>query len=484
MKLVLPILLLCACASAATLQGVIFDEESRNPLARATVILLPLPGNPAEKASILSNDRGAYAFTAVQPGWYLIRAERVGYAVSEFGGSHPGRPGTPIEVTANIGADSHPIVMRHLAVVSGTVVDDNTIGIPDWPVNVYTARQPIRRVAQVHTDDRGDFRVAELAAGAYLVRSGGGGLDGISSLVPAYFKYGTAVANAEAVRVRLGETLGYVVIHTVEGQLYELTGTVVTPDNRPAVLTLTTDTDRHVISSVTGEFAATGVPPGMAELLVQGAGCAGYQRIMVDRNTFARVDCRPLSAPVVEWRIGEEKTTTVRYPLTLRRVDLDGPLPERTLAPGETIPPGHWEVTVRNATAHYVVSVQGDEKQTAKANDGWFEIDAGNAPHILITLSSKPASVSGVVSSGGGPVLGAPVYMELFAPDTGQTGQSWSARTDARGNYTFSGLPPGSYRLLSSFDLDFDDPAAREKAVTVILREGDAASQSLAMIQQ
>ena len=47
-----------------------------------------------------------------------------------------------------------------------------------------------------------------------------------STLVPSYYKYGTAVTGAEPVRVRLGETQTLVVVHTVEGQLFELSGDV------------------------------------------------------------------------------------------------------------------------------------------------------------------------------------------------------------------------------------------------------------------
>ena len=72
MRGLLCFLLLCcwACvAAAATVQGVIFDEETRNPLARTRVTMVPLPGNPAAAVSLLANERGAYVFNGVQPGW-------------------------------------------------------------------------------------------------------------------------------------------------------------------------------------------------------------------------------------------------------------------------------------------------------------------------------------------------------------------------------------------------------------------------------
>jgi hypothetical protein len=474
--------LLATSVHAATLQGIIFDEETKNPLARTTVILQPLPGTRAAAASILANERGAYTFTGVTPGWYIIQARRTGYANAEYGQSHPGRPGTPLEVTDTDPADTFPIVMRHQAAIAGAVVDDNSIGIPGWPVYVYTAQQPIRRVAQGITDDRGDFRIGELDPGVYIVRSGGGRLDDTIALLPSYYKYGTAVIGAEQVRVRLGETQSFATIHTQEGLLYELTGTVVTPESRSARLTLSTDTSRGVVASAAGDFTSANLPPGDAELLLEGPSCAGYQRILLDRNMFARADCVPLAPPVVDWQIGGQKSS-VSYPLVARRLDLDGPGPEQILDAGKTLTPGRWEMTIRDATDHYVLSIQGDESKTAKPGGAWFPVELNNAPHIRVTLSSRPAAISGVVSSAGKPSVGAPVYLQRMNPEApGQPVQTWTARADAHGAYAFKGLPPGTYRALSSFELDFDDAGAGGRSLPVNLREGDTLTQPLELI--
>jgi len=483
-------LLLCcwACvAAAATVQGVIFDEETRNPLARTRVTMVPLPGNPAAAVSLLANERGAYVFNGVQPGWYLIRSARTGYAVAEYGQYRPGLPGTPIEVTEQTtgdgSADSRLIVMRRQAAITGTVVDDNSVGIAGWPLNVYTARQPIRRIAQGTTDDRGNFRVGELDPGTYIVRSSGGGLEDATTLVPAYYKYATAVTAAEPVRVRLGETQGFVVIHTVEGKLFELTGEVTPADKRPANITLITDTGRRLVGSATGPFLAKDVPPGPVEILVESQSCAGYQKLLVDRNMFARVNCLALTPPAVE---GTESN-----PLIARRLDLDGPGPEDALVSGRSLSPGHWEFTVRPAPSEYLVAVQNegepapDKAATPAALDGWFALDVGSAPHLRVTLSAMPASISGAVSSASKPVPGAPVFLQLLNPQAPELGlQTWNGRADAQGNFAFAGLAPGSYRLMSSFDVDYDDPLARDKSVVLTLHEGDAVTQLLDMIRQ
>ena len=470
-------LLLAAAAlvRAGSVQGTIFDEETRNPLARTRMTLMPLPGNKAPELSMPTNDHGVFLFADVAAGWYVLRATRLGYATCEVGQSRPGQPGRPFEVTAGA-AESYPLVMRRQAAITGSVVDDNAIGIPSWPVTVYTARQPNERVADGTTDDRGNFRIGELDPGAYIVRAGGGLLDESVTLVPSYAKYGTAVASADTVRVRLGETVGYVVIHTVEGQLFELGGNAMMPAASSVRVTMMTDSGRQVVASAPGPWVASQVAPGAVDLLTEGGGCASFQRVTVDRNMSVGFMCAPLAAPVVTGAGGEQ--------LIGRRVDLNGRGPERVVG-GEALSPGFWEFTVRPAAAHYLMAMQDADVGDASpaARDGWFPMEIGNAPRLRVVLSDKPGTIAGVVSSQGKVVAGAPVYLEQFdshAPEVVM--QSWTIRADASGKFDLHSLGPGSYRVLSSFEVDMADPVGRNAAVTIEVREGETVQQGLELV--
>ena len=60
--------------------------------------------------------------------------------------------------------------------------------------------------------------------------------------------------------------------------------------------------------------------------------------------------------------------------------------------------------------------------------------------------------------SGNDPVIGAPVFLEsIDAESHKRLKELAGTRTDARGTYQFTGLPPGTYRLLSTFDFDNPD---------------------------
>ncbi len=192
-------------------------------------------------------------------------------------------------------------------------------------------------------------------------------------------------------------------------------------------------------------------------------------------------DCAPISPPVL--------TGDTDYPLLARRLDLDGPGAEASLSPGQSLTPGPLEFIVRPGPSHYLVSIQNDGEKSPPpaAIDGWFAFDIGNAPRLRITLSAKPASVSGLVTSASQPIIGAPVFPwtssirryprtrpcnppDSAEPTRRETSPSWASRWQRR--------------LMSGYDVDFDDPLARSKAAMLTLHEGDVVTQPLEMIRQ
>lgn len=111
-------------------------------------------------------------------------------------------------------------------------------------------------------------------------------------------------------------------------------------------------------------------------------------------------------------------------------------------------------------------------------SDDWFAVRLGTM--LRVTLSAAPASIHGVVSTNGSAIAGAPVFLEwrnsrLREPEL----RLFGTRTDTRGNYSFKGLAPGEYRLLSSFDFDPEDASSMNRAVSLDLKEGETKTQPL-----
>ena len=485
------IVLLCACtASAAVVEGLVLDEESGNPLARTLIELIPLPGTPANTVSIRAGDRGTFSILNVRPGWYVLRTSRRGFIGAEAGQLRPGRPGMPFEIADDRQSHFLQIRMRRLGAVTGSVLDENGVGIPEWPINIYTARKPVQRIAQVKTDDRGMYRIGELEAGTYLMRTSEGLLEDGTMLLPTYYKFGTAVETAEPARVRLGETQPDLVVRPVKGKLIELSGSVNGPGNAPVRLTMITDTGRREVAAIyppntTAPFQVSNVPPGLVDFVAEGPGCGGYIRVIAERDAQGiRIACGPLRQPYVSWQVNDGTGGHLQFALEVRRIDLDGTGPVRTVKSRDTLIPGHWEARAVTSADYYVTNIRvRSGGETASRGDGWFAIDIGTYSDLWVSLSSHPASISGVVSSGGKAVSGAPVFLELYNPlGTDPRISLTPGRADHDGKYRFTGLAPGNYRVISSFDLDPEDPYVMQKAANLTLHQGDVASQALEMI--
>jgi hypothetical protein len=474
----------------AVIQGVVLDEESGNPLARTFVLVSPLPGTSGGRYMTRAGERGAFAINNVGPGWYVLRCTRKAFVPAEVGQLRPGRPGMPFEITPDSQSSFFQIRMRRLGAVTGSVLDENNVGIPEWPVHLYTAKKPVRHVAETKTDDRGNYRIGELDGGNYIVRSGPGQLEDESYLLPTYYKFGTALETAEATRVRVGETQSDLVLRPVKGREIQISG--VFSSQWPATLTLITDTGRHVlVSGSAGPPTSFSIPvtPGQIEFLAEGTGarCGGYVRMFADHDMQGiRIACSPLDPAVVNWMAEGHRGyfDGRQFSLMMRRVDLDGTGPPRAVKQRDPIVPGHWEFQAQVSDDYYVKSIGSQfNGQSESTEDGWFGLDLGTSSQIVVTLSGRPGSVSGLVTTGGKPVAGAAVYLELFDPQLPNPRvRIGEARCDAQGNYKFSGLAPGSYRALSSFDFDPEDRLAMEKAIVITLREGDNATQALDLV--
>lgn len=449
------ILLLTLSARAAVVEGVILDQETGNPLARTEVALMPLPGTSATITPVRTGARGSFVILSVTPGWYILRATRRGYAAAESGQVRPGRPGHAFQVADDRSAGFLEIRMSRLPAITGAVLDENGVGIPKWQVFVYSARKPVRRAAKGVTDERGNFRIGELDPGAYLVRSGPGLLEDQTTLIATYAKAATEIADAIPLNVHAGETVHDVVIRPLRGHLFTISGTLLPVPKCFANLTLVTDTDRREIASGGDPtpFSATGVQPGPVEIIVKGKDltgkeCGSYTRLVVTDKDISslRLACGPFEKLSVTVTGG-----TLKSPLVVRRVDLDGASESHPLVPNEILAPGHWELSVPTTSDYYAFAVRNQFGPPLARNGAWYGFDAGTYTRLWVQLSPRPASISGVVSTRGNPVAGAPIF--LRDKDSGQT---WTGRADPQGNYRMQGLAPGAYTIISGFDLDPD----------------------------
>ncbi|MGA2588866.1 MAG: carboxypeptidase-like regulatory domain-containing protein [Bryobacteraceae bacterium] len=485
---------LCGVAAhAAVISGVVLDSSTGRPLARALVALRPVEGAGSKAASTRANHSGQFTFT-VNGGMYLLNASRAGFAPFQYGQKQWRSAGKPVKVDQD-GKLFLDIRLHRYAAISGTALDENEIGIPDQKVIAYLAKQPLEIAASAMTDDRGIYRIHGLEPGSYFVRTAAKELEDGSGLLPTFHKETAAVDQTIPVDADLDQQMDDVDIRPLPGKLVHVSGSVYVTPPVPIMLSLISDTGR-VRTTTSGAFRFDNIAPGSYELVADGGedtsgrGRLGAYREMTVDNDMDGVQVQITRWRETEFRIEDEKGNrieTSRAKITARRKDLDGGGRAQVLKienNSAALGPGRWEIAITPPSGYYAASFSGyglADSQHGRA-DGWNEVVLRDFSAIWIKLSSRPASVHGVVTSAQDPVPGAPVYLEAFDPESHKRLTDLRiVRTDVQGKYRFSNLAPGAYRILGTFEYDKPDVQAMDAAGarTVTLSEATDTAQDL-----
>jgi protocatechuate 3,4-dioxygenase beta subunit len=474
---------------AARVEGTVTNSVTGAPVAGATVVL----EGPEDSYIVESDARGHFSAEDVAAGKYEARAQRDGYAA----------PRAKVRLAVEAGGHVEGTVLRliPLGVISGRVVDGD--GDPLAKVTVEAlgyaydqGKKYLKTFGRAASDDRGEYRIAGLPAGAYYLHgtllSGRSPMASMRLLGPkpagydpqaAYFPSAADVESAVVLDLAAGAELRNNSITLRALQTYSiritLSGTPA-PGSRPTVsmgsatsgLTMMTD----------GKYGETrgfgNMAPGIyrVEAADRPLGLTGRQVVKV---TNADVDVTISARPEIVVG-GMVRTAGKPVAMDGMRVSLDcGELADRTEAAVK--PDGTFEVrhvqpavcTVRAAppAGSYVKAMQLGERVLS---DPAF--DAGKSSSALtITLGTDGGSLSGVVVD----VQGAPVAdaVAVVAPDGAMrewSGLARSATADADGAFELHDLAPGEYQVFAWRDVDPD--AARnaefrngfEKQATVI----------------
>ncbi|MGO4885473.1 MAG: carboxypeptidase regulatory-like domain-containing protein [Bryobacteraceae bacterium] len=483
----------CCAAHAAVIRGVVLDHATGRPLARSLVALRPVEGTGGKPLSGRANRAGQFTFT-VNAGMYLLRASRDGFAPFQYGQKEWKSAGKPVSVEQD-GSLYLEIRLHRFGAISGTVFDENEVGISDQKVVAYAAKRPLRIAAGATTDDRGIYRIHGLEPGTYYVRTAPKQLEDGSGLLPTFHKETMTVDQAMTVDVDLDQQADDIDLRPLAGKLFSVHGRVRVAPPAPVTVSLISDAGR-VQTKTADRFNFEQVAPGNYQIVVDGEDPYGngklgaYQDVSIDSE-------RELQIPVTSWRPTEfrmqdengNRVDAGGARIVARRKDLDGGGRAEVLKVENghaALGPGRWEMTVTPPPGYYAVQLSGSygvpEGQSGRA-DGWNEVMIHGFDTIVVKLSSRPASVHGVVGGPGhDPAPGAPVYLEAYDKETQRRlGELRTVRTDLRGQYRFTGLAPGLYRILSTFEYDQPDADAMTAcgARDITLSEATDTSQDL-----
>jgi hypothetical protein len=163
-----------APSGTAAIHGVVSAIDTGRP-ARRTIVTIT-GGEPKQGRTVETDDDGAFSFSGLPAGEFILSARKPGYLETTYGQKQPGsgRPGTAIHLDAGQQIKNLALPLARGAVISGRVLDE--VGDPAASVSVRVYRWVTRsgeRTLQggpsATTDDRGMYRIPALVPGDYVV---------------------------------------------------------------------------------------------------------------------------------------------------------------------------------------------------------------------------------------------------------------------------------------------------------------------------
>jgi len=473
-----------AALHGADIKGTVVENQTGHPVARASVVLESVPGGSGLRRSASTNLNGFFEFSTLPAGVYLLTAGRTGFATVQYGQKQWKSAGIPVIVAEN---DSAVLSIRlpRFGAITGTVLDENDVGLPDHEVIAYRNAQPPRPVARAKSDDRGMFRISGLEPGSYLVRTAGKQYEDISYL-PTFGKESATVSQAFPVQVEMDEQVDRADVRPATGRLFMLTveADPVPPNPSeplPVTMTLASELGRETVQGNVHRFGP--MPAGEYEVFSQAPldkrpGFQGdYRKVNLNEDTkiqFVLHEERDVLFTFEGTSVQTGNPGSIK--VLARRNDLAGPGAEQVLKLENNrahLSAGPWQLALMPDPTFYPSGFSSQRNQPSGGGraDGWNDFADGFG--VRFTLSGSPGAIHGTVKSGADPAIGAPVFLESedLEPARRVT-QALITRTDVYGQYRFSGLAPGNYRVLSSFEyLTVDSTTMAQAAAKSVVVE-------------
>jgi len=478
------VLALAPASEAASISGLVVENATGRPLARTRVVLQARQtARPSSSFRILSGSQGEFHFAGLPAGIYFLSAERRGFARLEYGQKGYGEPGTPI-VLDERGNFSAVLRLKRLGVITGSVVDENQVGLPGVAVLAYRVGRTWQTVATAKTDDRGVYRLSGLAPGRYVVRTAAFHLEGGVGLLPTYFQGAVSAAEARVIRVSLDQEVEGVDIQPRPGRLARLSGRLLGASAAEVVLVAETGPRRTPVREG-GRFDFGQIEPGRYALIVEpestgGRGAAFAEIQLGEADMEVPLTLGP--APALQVECVTERGARLSgetISVFVRRAGFGGAGKRAQCGVRMVIGPGDWEIAVSPPLRYYIAAIL----DTERGGEGRrFRIEPGEELSITVLVGTRPATLEGKVTVDGAPAVGAPVFLRALDEDLAvRLGGVRTVRTGPEGEYAFAGLPPGRYEVISSYQIREEEPETWPpgRAVVVDLEEGQELERDL-----
>jgi Carboxypeptidase regulatory-like domain len=152
----------------ASIEGTVVNDATNEPVKKAQVSLF---GGVGKALVAVTDASGSFAFHKLPVGAFMISATHEGF--DENRGALLGDNQKQVTLTADQNATGVELRLPPTGAISGRLTDEVGDGAPNCSVGAIAAGSPGIGIQQqlgvANTDDRGEYRIANLPAGRYMV---------------------------------------------------------------------------------------------------------------------------------------------------------------------------------------------------------------------------------------------------------------------------------------------------------------------------
>lgn len=530
----------------ARLTGVVTNSITGEPVRKVQVRLQSdagpgRNGMPGRSAATTTDAQGKFTFDGVEPATYRLSAQKPGFLTMQYGARRGSSRGAPVKLDAGQETRVEFKILPQ-GVISGRIVDEDGDPVANAVVSVRRITASVKTqedgIAD-NTDDRGEFRIANLPSGRYQVmartsrRPFGERLNVTrpeqeTDYAPTYFPGSLDAGGAGLIDVSPGKEVSGVQFSLLKTAVFKVRGRVFAAGAVPQNMTVSLSTGGRgpVFGGRFGGGPGGGFgPPGL------GGGGMGA-RVKPD-GSFEIPQVRPgsytLVAMAMERRGGarsfgrtplevsrdvDNVTVTLNPPVTIEgAVKIDGQT-TTSITSGqvflrslESSGPGSSTGRVQDDGTFHIENLAPEKYAVmplgiptdlylssvllgTQAITG--ELDLSNAAAgVPLSLVFRPnaAVVEGTVKERDAPAQGVQVTLVPEPMGPADTYRVRQATTDADGHFSVAGVAPGDYRLyalsepVQAMDLDAAFLKSYEsKSVKLSLKEGSHEQKDLELI--
>jgi protocatechuate 3,4-dioxygenase beta subunit len=526
----------------ASIDGTVVDAKLGKPVKDVT-LLAALATGGGTPASTKTDETGHFQLKNLTAGSYLLIADHPRYARQTYGSRNGLLGGTPLTLTIGRELKELTFKIQPNAVASGRVLDED--GEPMAGVLVAAlkglyakGKRQYLPLGTAMTNDLGEYRIANMAAGRYLISATKMNQTAANTKPPAetpaktpegepektyvttYYPNAMEATGAAPVEVTAGGDVGGMDIRMARAKSVRLKGKVVGVPGDQQVTARLIPKDAGVIAMITGRsapvkktdgtFEIVGVTPGSYTLRVSdqtgmkpmGAGIQVQVGDMpVESMTIEVTSSAELAGSVVVSRNvprneSQNEPKNDQPSLKGARVILESVEglviipPNTTVAEDGTftlkdVAPDKYFVRLMNGPPG--AFVESAKFGTQAMGDQGLDL-GGTAPgKIEIKLNPGGAQVDGVVrGQDDNPMSGVTVAL---IPDSKKYLLYQTQFTDQNGAFSFKTITPGDYKVLAWEEVEpnaFQDPEFVKpflgKAEAVSLKESDHKGVSMKAI--